>query len=304
MAKGTSLVSTLHGKVGSLVTYKLADSNNKETQGVRSYQPVVKNPRTYAQAEQRAKLAPINSMYRALKPVITRMYETSAYGNESRRRFLRAALEASSNRNTFPWLNKGDNKAWPIGMPMSVGSLSLNVSLAQYDGTACITFANGVTLQLGNTLGSISTALIGANVGFVQGDQITFVSALQSGDNIIYDVTSIVLDTTSTNTFSGLAMANNILRYTPSLSAGATAIGSCVIVSRAGSDGKHLRTNSPFGIAERSMGTTPYSDDAKFMAIISYQSADANSDWPQESVNGSPVNDSQPAPGNDDDDNG
>ena len=81
MAKGIGLIGNFRGKVGNMVGYNLKDSNNKQTQGVRVYQPVVKNPKTYAQAEQRAKLSPINATYRALKPIIDRGQESKAYGN-------------------------------------------------------------------------------------------------------------------------------------------------------------------------------------------------------------------------------
>ena len=84
MAKGVGLIGNFKGKVGNTVGYSLKDSNNKQTQGIRVYQPVVRNPKTYAQAEQRMKLAPINATYRALKMIIDRGQEGLAYGNKSR----------------------------------------------------------------------------------------------------------------------------------------------------------------------------------------------------------------------------
>ena len=95
MAKGIGLIGNFRGKVGNMVGYNLKDSNNKQTQGVRVYQPVVKNPKTYGQAEQRAKLAPINATYRALKAIIDRGQEGKAYGNKSRLAWLSAAMKAS-----------------------------------------------------------------------------------------------------------------------------------------------------------------------------------------------------------------
>ena len=92
MAKGIGLVGNFKGKVGNMVGYKLSDSNTGNTQGIRVYQPIVRNPKTSAQAEQRAKLAPINATYRALKMVIDRGNESKPYGNASRIAWLKKAL--------------------------------------------------------------------------------------------------------------------------------------------------------------------------------------------------------------------
>ena len=52
MAKAQGIIGNFKGKVGNMVGYQLTDSNNKQTQGIRIYQPNVKNPKTSAQAEQ------------------------------------------------------------------------------------------------------------------------------------------------------------------------------------------------------------------------------------------------------------
>ena len=72
MAKGTGLIGNFKGKVGNTVGYKLAASNNGQTQGIRVYQPIVKNPKSAGQAEQRAKLLAVNTTYRSLKMVSDR----------------------------------------------------------------------------------------------------------------------------------------------------------------------------------------------------------------------------------------
>ena len=103
MAKGIGLIGNFKGKVGNMVGYKLTDSNSGNTQGIRVYQPIVKNPKTAAQAEQRAKLAPINATYRALKMVIDRGNEGLPYGNKSRLAWLKQAFKAEH----MPWIEKG-----------------------------------------------------------------------------------------------------------------------------------------------------------------------------------------------------
>ena len=84
MAKGIGLIGNFRGKVGNMVGYNLKDSNNKQTQGVRVYQPCSKEPKTYGQAQQRAKLAPVNVTYRALKGIIDRGSRSQAHNNKSR----------------------------------------------------------------------------------------------------------------------------------------------------------------------------------------------------------------------------
>ena len=276
MAKGIGLIGNFRGKVGNMVGYNLKDSNNKQTQGVRVYQPIVKNPKTYGQAEQRAKLAPINATYRALKQIIDRGQEGKAYGNKSRLAWLSEAMKAFNGG----WFEKGAAITAPALVPLTKGSLGniLSVSIN----------SNGVILNDGplegsniSTIGALSVALMAVSSKIKSGDQITFVAVGSDTNSFNVQFDSIVIDTTSTEQLpSDLTVNEGALYYNPNVG---TFIAASVIVSREGDNGQHLRTNASL-IAGSEYPATTMGDAAKEAAIKSYMAAGSNSDWAEESL--------------------
>lgn len=169
MAKG-SFLGVKRGKLGDAVGYNVTNSNDKDKQGWRVYQPVVSNPQTDAQIDQRVKLQAVNNLYRALKPIIQRGWENHKYGDDSRRAFLKLALGASFEG---PYIEKGSTLAVPIkNVPIMYGSLS-PVQVECDD--AEIWFMN-VIVPSGDprTVGDISQLFID-NALALEGDQITIV---------------------------------------------------------------------------------------------------------------------------------
>ena len=169
MAKG-SFLGVKRGKLGDAVGYNVTNSNDKDKQGWRVYQPVVSNPQTDAQIDQRVKLQAVNNLYRALKPIIQRGWENHKYGDESRRAFLKLALGASFEG---PYIEKGSTLAVPIkNVPIMYGSLSPVQVECDNDE---IWFMN-VLVPSGNTgtVGDISQLFINNNLA-LEGDQITIV---------------------------------------------------------------------------------------------------------------------------------
>ena len=178
MAKG-SFLGVKRGKLGDAVGYNVTNSNDKDKQGWRVYQPVVRNPQSDGQIDQRVKLQAVNNLYRALKPIIQRGWENHKYGDESRRAFLKLALGTSFEG---PYLEKGSTLAVPIkNVPIMYGSLTPIVMEATSNGDAVLT---NVPADLNNptttTLGEVSQALIAAGVA-QEGDQITFVVGFLNG---------------------------------------------------------------------------------------------------------------------------
>ena len=170
MAKG-SFLGVKRGKLGDAVGYNVTNSNDKDKQGWRVYQPVVSNPQTDGQIDQRVKLAAVNNLYRALKPIIQRGWENHKYGDESRRAFLKKALSASFEG---PYIEKGSTLAVPIkNVPLTYGSLS-PVQIECDNGM--IWFMN-VQVPSGAstiTVGDISQLFISSDLA-VEGDQVTLV---------------------------------------------------------------------------------------------------------------------------------
>ena len=276
MAKGIGLIGNFKGKVGNMVGYKLTDSNSGNTQGIRVYQPIVKNPKTAAQAEQRAKLAPINATYRALKMIIDRGNEGLPYGNKSRLAWLKQAFKAE----LMPWIEKGSPVNAPVGCQLTKGSLaSLNYEVAAEQlGVVCTGLADSANV---GTIGGVSTALKTGNPILKDGDQVTFVGLIRTTNAISATVLSIVIDTTDATAIDGFTAGEDKLNYEfpDEIS------GYAVIVSREGANGEHLRSTEYLEIPTSMSGGVPYDSDSKAAAIKSYMSSAAvNSDWAEESI--------------------
>lgn len=276
MAKGTGLIGNFKGKVGNTVGYKLSASNNGQTQGIRVYQPIVKNPKTAAQAEQRAKLLAVNATYRALKMVIDRGNEGLPYGNKSRLAWLKSALKSTQ----MPWVIKGGVVKFPVGCPLTKGSLS-GVDIITGDDEFFIS-ASGVKSETAmTTVGAFSTAMKAAYPQLRDGDQITIVIVGQRGDILASDVKSFVIDTTSSVATDAFSADNNKIAVDSNL----YKIGGAVIVSRQGDNGEHLRSTAGLEIYKAALTEAPYDATSKAAAIASYQSSAAtNSDWAEESI--------------------
>ena len=276
MAKGIGLIGNFKGKVGNMVGYKLSDSNTGNTQGIRVYQPIVKNPKTAAQAEQRAKLAPINATYRALKMIIDRGNEGLPYGNKSRLAWLKQAFKAE----VMPWYLKGATVGYPVACQVTKGSLSgINSSI---DGGVLVMACTGVTSETAlNTIGAISTALMAGYPALKEGDQVTFVAIGPAQGTLASEVFSIVINTASTEANSKFSASADSIEV--SFNIGAT-FGT-IIVSREGANGEHLRSTAALQYEADTVAAAPYNATSKTAAIESYQSSAAsNADWAEESI--------------------
>ena len=276
MAKGIGLIGNFKGKVGNTVGYKLTASNNGQTQGIRVYQPIVKNPKSAGQAEQRAKLLAVNATYRALKMVIDRGNEGLPYGNKSRLAWLKTALKAEK----MPWFVKGSIPTHLVGCQLTKGTLSSIRSTT--NGEVLDISCNGVTAASDvTTIGKVSTLLKTAYAFLKEGDQITIVVAMPGATAPMVNVNSFVIDSTSTTAQSLLGAGENKLQLEPV----DVIIASAIIVSREGDNGEHLRSTESLLIPDNTLANTPYDADSKAAAIASYRASDAsNSDWAEESI--------------------
>ena len=276
MGKGTGLIGNFKGKVGNTVGYKISASNTGNTQGIRVYQPIVRNPKTSAQAEQRAKLAPINATYRALKMVIDRGNEGLPYGSKSRLAWLKQAFKAQH----MPWYVKGAQIISPVICQLTKGSLS-GISLRLQDGMMLIQ-AMGVTTETKlDTIGNVSTAMKAAYPSLKDGDQLTFVSIDSQAIGMSADVFSIVIDPTNADAVSRFTAGINSFKYDN----GQNCKVGAVIVSREGANGEHLRSTTALQADATFVSKAPYDATSKAAAIESYKSsASTNSDWAEESI--------------------
>ena len=280
MGKGIGLIGNFKGKVGNTVGYKLTASNNGQTQGIRVYQPIGKNPKSAGQAEQRAKLLAVNATYRALKMVIDRGNEGLPYGNKSRLAWLKGALKSTK----MPWIEKGKPVTAPVGCQITKGGLN-SIEYSSVDDQIKVTIPKVTEGSTISTVGELSTALLEGNNTLKAGDQLTFVFMGTNEAGMICDVESFVIDTTSAvsinGLFNGVKPANNSITFEGKTAADAV----CVIVSRLGEKGEHLRSSETLKFADGITTAAPYDADSKAAAIASYQASAANnSDWAEESI--------------------
>lgn len=273
MAKGLGLIGNFRGKLGNAVGYQLKDSNNKQTQGVRVYQPVVKNPKTAGQAEQRARMAVINATYRALKSVIDRGQEGVAYGNKSRLRWLSDAMKSFNGA----WYEKGALIGQPALVPVSKGSLA-SLSYVADDSEIQLTCAGVTSETVANTVGTISTALKAGYPALKDGDQITIIMCGSIGGALAAEVFSFEIDTTSNTPVSNATTQNGYIAFS---SANSFYTGA-IIVSREGESGQHLRSNETIKVWGDMAEVAPFDAASKQAAIASYMTAGTSVDWPVE----------------------
>lgn len=281
MAKGTGLIGNFKGKVGNMVGYNLKDSNNKQTQGIRVYQPVVRNPKSYAQAQQRCIMKPINDFYRALKPVISRGQEGKAYGNASRLAWLKGVMKDFNG----PWLVKGSTEQWPIACMVTAGSLPSFTS-ATIAGQAIEIGTDASIVADPATIGDLYGAIKKLYPELSEGDQMTIVSGLAENGNIVVRVDSFVLLSDDNTAITGFGVDNGTLAWIKY--AGVININfGCVIISREAANGGHLRSTQEIMFDNTLAGNDVYNaSKTKPAAIASYMTVGANTDWPQEALEG------------------
>lgn len=281
MAKGTGLIGNFKGKVGNMVGYNLKDSNNKQTQGIRVYQPVVRNPKSYAQAQQRCIMKPINDFYRALKPVISRGQEGKAYGNASRLAWLKNVMKDFNG----PWLVKGSTEQWPINCMVTNGSLpSLSVGVNE-NGLISIGESSSITAAPA-TIGALYTAVKAFYPALQSGDQLTILGGFAVGGVILTNVTSFVLEEGNTDAVTGFSVVDDALLFTDDV-IGGTANFAVAIISREAANGGHLRSTQMIEFSSAISEASVYDDSvSKEPAVRSYMAAGANTDWPQEALEG------------------
>ena len=276
MGKSVGFIGNFKGKLGNAVGYKVSQSNSGTNQGVRVYQPNIKNPKSAAQAEQRAKYAPIFATYRALKMVIDRGNESKPYGNASRIAWLKKAFRSTE----MPWFVQGASITSPVCCLLSKGSLS-GLDYQAGEGDVEISAPSILQDTAIATIGALSTLLKADYPTLKDGDQITIVSMGDVNGALSAVVFSFIINPTSTEAVTGFSGKRTQIVYT------ATGGGNfaAVIVSREGDNGEHLRSTASLVGWNEAIEEAPYDAKSKTAAIESYMSSAAtNADWAEESI--------------------
>lgn len=276
MAKAVGFIGNMKGKVGNVVGFKVSQSNNGTSQGVRVYQPNINNPKSAAQAEQRAKYAPIFATYRALKSIIDRGNESKPYGNASRIAWLKKAFRTTE----MAWYQRGALIDYPVGCPLTKGSLKSIPFYIQSDGL----YIDAPSVEEGqiiNTVGALSDALMNNYTFLKVGDQVTFITQIIPDGPLEFDIRSIIINDENPEFIQGFVgdQGRIVMQTDDAIVSGA------IILSREGTHGEHLRSTSSLLIEANQLSEYPYRLSDKQAAIASYMNAAGdNSDWAEEVI--------------------
>lgn len=269
-------------KVGSLVGYRIANSNNGEKQGLRTYVANPKNPKTLAQAIQRCKLGPASRFYRAFSNILDHAFEGVAVGTPSRSHFMSLAMLSNS-----PASPKGDT-AIPV-FPYIVSQGSMPVSPFNSFAVDVITIGavghNSSTESFSNRSVSTYTDLVTkANPTLQYGDEVTFLGIVApvSGDVVGTPIPvhkSLVLDLGDDTKMTD-ALASPFLTFTDGatgLSVAAAAgykllAGTFIMSRRNGSAWVY----TPAQMIVTDSGAEFYNDGNVEQAVRSYMDKNAN----------------------------
>lgn len=291
MAKGYAL-GTWKGKKGSSVFYKIWNSNNKVSQGIREYQPQVSNPQSDGQASQRMKMQPQANIARVLREIISRSFEGVKYGATSRLLFRKLAMNLNEG---FPYLVKGDQRPCPGTYQISRGSLNPIIGSYSQSGSQ-ITFdsiqlISNTGQEVPTSAGEVIQNILNHNSDLKEGDQLTFVycviNDITDAQPFLWSYGSIVLDTTMTQNWVDYLFANNLGVFEEAVGDGkfgslemdVYAFG--CIVSRLDSTGTYyLRSTSVLNVYEPALEDF-FSPQKRSASRRSYQKQTTrNTDWP------------------------
>lgn len=274
MAKATGLYGNFNGKIGNTVGFKIAQSRNRQNQGVRIYQPSVSNPKTAAQAEQRARVAAVQGTYTMLRNIIDRGNERKPYGYASRVEWLRNAYRSE----IFPWYPKGARIAAPVICQLTTGSIqSVDFQVATEE--LIFPLSNSTTEHSIQDIADLTDALLNYASGFREGDQLTLVFATPYDDEWRFTIKSFILDSVSSKQVEDWYCSGSQLVY----ECDDVVLCAAAMISREGAPGKHLRSTSFLKANANQIINAPYNAASKAAAIASYQNAGAaNSDWSED----------------------
>ena len=279
MAKSSSFFGLRRGSTKSL-TFQVVNG----AQVTKDRVTYVKNPRSYAQATQRSKMAAVADAYRALSTICDHSFESVAYGPASRRQFM--SLNLARPIKPEP---KGFSLPIGIGLQVSKGTLADISSVIDFK---LFPTKDGVSGSYPLDAAWVNSVLA-QSPDLQAGDELTFIAcALNEGvmadvggnfmRTVKYAIASIVLDPTSEiNAKWTYDSANSRLVHTSGFSmqvggstwdvADALIIANGIIVSRY-SEGKWRRSTCILG-EMGDLADSGYTDAYFDACIASYMDA-------------------------------
>lgn len=290
MGKSNNIFGAISGKIGGTIFY--SRKNSKYNQGTRAYIADVKNPQSMGQARQRMTMKAVQNLYSALAEIINRGYQSAAYGNPSRIKFLGAAMKNFQG----PWLEKGSTAVIPFAVNIAEGTLGrIAPAIGESNSLMTTNIAFADAGSYGNVdvdaafgqgkVDDISKALLNAGGVIKEGDQVTIVRFLANeGTEPFASVVSFIVDPASVETIEGAIFRSHEGDVIDINSGDYDYLcAAAFILSREGLSGQHLRSTSPLVVNTSSPAIAQYFTDAQYQqAILSYMKEGTRGDWPVE----------------------
>ena len=213
----------LQGKLANVVGYKNPASSKANNNFYRERVYTVSNPKTQAQAVQRAKVRPAQIFYNGFERVLNHAFLPSLRASRNRNRFMSLAMKL----NEIPDAMKGEAFLPFCEYQISAGALGLDALAAatnikkapagaSYDWSGSILFPNlriddSIDMDPTDTIGAVSSLLIENNTGLVEGMELTFLAVVASSADPfqrVAQIVSFVLDKGNTVTTLGDIMGD------------------------------------------------------------------------------------------------
>lgn len=173
MAKGNIMTGTLRGKVGDFIF-----SRQGGEQRSRAYIPIVSNPKTRSQMQQRTQLANLVAMYRTAIRLFPSAFSNKKSNRSDYNEFVGKNLGGVSVYLTKEMVKYGTCIAAPY--QITAGSLpSIQVSGEGVDAVTNIKLPAGFEITEESTVADVSAAILQANPSWQAGQQLAYISVVQ-----------------------------------------------------------------------------------------------------------------------------
>lgn len=284
-------VLRIKGSVGEVTGYKMNTSSKTSKSGdfIRSKATSVANPRSYAQAKQRAKARPAQLFYEAFSNVENHAFFPLGKPVKNRNRFLSLAMKL----DYVPDVKKGEVKLPFAPYQVSEGALGLDsLCVGSYlpGNDTAIAFENLTymeQLEPTNLLSEFSSFLIGSNPRLQNGHELTFLTLCCNPDRPNErwtDIRSIILNendevTKISDIFDGdviLEQAADVLELNSAASGRMKILAAALIISSKTAS-SWLYTNSYLALSAYAIDGFDW-DEKEIIVSYMNESRDRNSD--------------------------
>ena len=278
MGKATGISSQFRGKVGNVIGYLTKNRAGRYEQSVKSYQPVVANPQSFAQALARVPVGPVQRICSALLTVIQRGFEGVSYGDASKSEFL------SYNLKNFrgPFLEKSFPYIVPGPVLLTKGQLrSIKITdfLNNRFNTNVVVDETSYEFE---DIGELSEAILDTNAWVKQGEQWTLVWVMKDGDQYNYYFWSFFLDPNSVTPLGAgvrvLTTSSNKLQFIVSETGYSNAPAAAAIIRSQPYGETSFRRSTTFLTCNNDYDLYNEEDDVR-RAVASYRDGEDPEDW-------------------------